>query len=161
VAAAPWVLGLLLSVPFCLEIYPIGASSFSWNTIILVLKVRGITKELQFQICVLIAIHRIHGYSITNGVILGKRPIGAYCPYCRLSLAIRTVKTRTLPLRNMNDGYTAFPAWLPGSSIHPVLLLKVARMAFAVDKITQAAPARLNCSIERFLYRLHEPFISR
>jgi hypothetical protein len=56
----------------------------------------------------------------------------------------------------MNDGYIAFPAWLPGSSIHPVLLLKVARMAFAVDKITQAAAARFNCEIQDLSYCLRQ-----
>jgi len=60
----------------------------------------------------------------------------------------------------MNDGYTALSAGLPGSAVHPMLLLKIARIAFAVDKIAQAATARFDRTIERFLYRLREPFIS-
>ena len=85
----------------------------------------------------------------------------AVSAYSSLPLAIRTVKTRTLSLRDVNDGNTAVSAGLPGSPIHPVLLLKAAGIAFAVHKIPQTAAARVNRTIERCFYRLREPSVSR
>jgi len=73
-----------------------------------------------------------------------------------LFLAKRTVKARTLSLPDLRDMRSALPAGLARPPIYPVLLLEIARLAVAIDEITQAASPGLDCKIERFLYCFRE-----
>lgn len=68
-----------------------------------------------------------------------------------LFLATRAIKARTLPLPDLFDICTTFPARLPGPAINPILLLEISGIAVAANEIAQAAAACFYRAPEGFL----------